>query len=125
VSEGILTKAVLDVQDEPSLQVHPIQYVTGQLERDAPNSAVRESTSLWCCCFSYLFSFCKKKKTRFDIIVDASDNVATRYLLNDACVLAGKPLVSGSALRMEGQVSAVCLSHPLASCLSHLIDARS
>jgi molybdopterin/thiamine biosynthesis adenylyltransferase len=31
----------------------------------------------------------------FDIIVDATDNVATRYLLNDACVLLGKPLVSG------------------------------
>ena len=36
--------------------------------------------------------------------MDATDNVATRYLLNDACVLAGKPLVSGSALRMDGQV---------------------
>lgn len=124
MSEGILTKAVLDVQDEPSLQVHPIQYVTGQLERDAPNSAVRESTSLWRCCFSY-FSFAKNKQTRFDIIVDASDNVATRYLLNDACVLAGKPLVSGSALRMEGQVSAVRLLRPLAYCLDPLIDARS
>ena len=42
---------------------------------------------------------------RYDIVLDATDNVATRYLLNDACVLAGKPLVSGSALRMEGQVT--------------------
>lgn len=40
----------------------------------------------------------------YDIVVDATDNVATRYLLNDACVLLGKPLVSGSALRFEGQV---------------------
>ena len=38
------------------------------------------------------------------MIADCSDNVATRYLLNDACVLLGKPLVSGSALRFEGQV---------------------
>jgi adenylyltransferase and sulfurtransferase len=38
------------------------------------------------------------------VVVDASDNVATRYLLNDACVLAKKVLVSGSALRFEGQV---------------------
>ena len=37
-------------------------------------------------------------------MLDATDNVATRYLLNDACVLADKPLVSGSALRFEGQV---------------------
>ncbi|KAI8618672.1 hypothetical protein BC830DRAFT_1165973 [Chytriomyces sp. MP71] len=42
---------------------------------------------------------------RFDVILDASDNVATRYLLSDACILLGKPLVSGSALRMEGQLT--------------------
>ena len=42
---------------------------------------------------------------RYDVVLDASDNVATRYLLNDACVLAGKPLVSGSALRFEGQLT--------------------
>ncbi|MEK7410520.1 MAG: ThiF family adenylyltransferase [Actinomycetota bacterium] len=40
-----------------------------------------------------------------DIIVDASDNVATRYLVNDASIVCGKPLVSGSALRFEGQLS--------------------
>ncbi|CAG8483626.1 6806_t:CDS:10 [Cetraspora pellucida] len=38
-------------------------------------------------------------------VIDATDNVATRYLLNDACVLTGKPLVSGSALRMDGQLT--------------------
>lgn len=42
---------------------------------------------------------------RYDIIVDATDNVATRYLLNDACVLLKKPLVSGSALQLEGQLT--------------------
>jgi adenylyltransferase/sulfurtransferase len=41
---------------------------------------------------------------QYDIVMDATDNVATRYLLNDACVMLGKPLVSGAALRMEGQV---------------------
>ncbi|KEP67263.1 UNVERIFIED_CONTAM: ThiF family protein [Hammondia hammondi] len=41
---------------------------------------------------------------RFDVIVDATDNQPTRFLLNDACVLAGKPLVCGSALRWEGQL---------------------
>ncbi|NXN27796.1 MOCS3 sulfurtransferase, partial [Nycticryphes semicollaris] len=41
---------------------------------------------------------------QYDIVADCSDNVPTRYLVNDACVLAGKPLVSGSALRMEGQL---------------------
>jgi molybdopterin/thiamine biosynthesis adenylyltransferase/rhodanese-related sulfurtransferase len=41
----------------------------------------------------------------YDIIVDGSDNFATRYLVNDACVLAGKPNVYGSVLRFSGQAS--------------------
>lgn len=36
----------------------------------------------------------------YDIVLDATDNVATRYLLNDACVMLKKPLVSGSALQV-------------------------
>jgi sulfur-carrier protein adenylyltransferase/sulfurtransferase len=41
----------------------------------------------------------------YDLVVDGSDNFATRYLVNDACVLLGKPLVYGSIFRFEGQVS--------------------
>jgi len=41
----------------------------------------------------------------FDVVLDCTDNVATRYLLNDACVMTRKPLVSGSALRWEGQLT--------------------
>ncbi|KAI8824822.1 adenylyltransferase [Fimicolochytrium jonesii] len=41
----------------------------------------------------------------YDYVLDATDNVATRYLLNDACVLLGKPLISGSALKMDGQLT--------------------
>lgn len=41
----------------------------------------------------------------YDIVVDGSDNFATRYLLNDACVIMNKPLVFGSILKFEGQVS--------------------
>jgi adenylyltransferase/sulfurtransferase len=43
--------------------------------------------------------------SQYDVVIDASDNVSTRYLVNDACVLAGKPLVSGSAVRFEGQLT--------------------
>ncbi len=43
--------------------------------------------------------------TQYDLIVDGSDNFATRYLVNDAAVLAGKPYVWGSIYRFEGQVS--------------------
>ncbi len=41
----------------------------------------------------------------YDVVVDGSDNFATRYLVNDACVLSGKPDVYGSIFRFEGQVS--------------------
>jgi sulfur-carrier protein adenylyltransferase/sulfurtransferase len=41
----------------------------------------------------------------FDLVVDGTDNFPTRYLLNDACVLLDKPLVYGSILKFEGQVS--------------------
>ena len=41
----------------------------------------------------------------FDIVVDGTDNFPTRYLVNDACVLTGKPNVYGSIFRFEGQAS--------------------
>jgi len=41
----------------------------------------------------------------YDVVVDGSDNFPTRYLINDACVLLGKPYVYGSIFRFEGQVS--------------------
>jgi adenylyltransferase/sulfurtransferase len=41
----------------------------------------------------------------FDLVVDGTDNFATRYLVNDACVLLGKPNVYGSIFRFDGQAS--------------------
>ena len=41
----------------------------------------------------------------YDVVVDGTDNFETRYLLNDACVLLGKPLVYGAIYRYEGQVA--------------------
>jgi len=41
----------------------------------------------------------------YDVVVDGTDNFATRYLVNDACVLLGKPNVYGSIFRFEGQAS--------------------
>lgn len=42
---------------------------------------------------------------QYDVIVDGTDNFPTRYLVNDACVLTGKPNVYGSIFRFEGQAS--------------------
>ncbi|WP_348813231.1 HesA/MoeB/ThiF family protein [Flavobacterium maritimum] len=41
----------------------------------------------------------------FDVIVDGSDNFATRYLVNDTCVTLGKSLIYGSILKFEGQLA--------------------
>ncbi|XP_043279425.1 adenylyltransferase and sulfurtransferase MOCS3 [Venturia canescens] len=54
---------------------------------------------------------------QYDIVLDATDNVPTRYLLNDACVLAEKPLVSGSALKLEGQLSVFNYKGPCYRCI--------
>lgn len=41
----------------------------------------------------------------YDLVIDGTDNFPTRYLINDACVLSGKPNVYGAILKWEGQVS--------------------
>lgn len=43
--------------------------------------------------------------SQYDLIIDGTDNFATRYLVNDACVLLGKPYVWGSIYRFDGQAS--------------------
>jgi sulfur-carrier protein adenylyltransferase/sulfurtransferase len=45
---------------------------------------------------------------QYDLVVDGTDNFATRYLVNDACVLLGKPNVYGSIFRFEGQSTIFC-----------------
>jgi len=53
----------------------------------------------------------------YDVVVDASDNFATRFLLNDACVLADTPLVHGAVYRFEGQATTVTGGRPCYRCL--------
>jgi molybdopterin/thiamine biosynthesis adenylyltransferase/rhodanese-related sulfurtransferase len=54
----------------------------------------------------------------FDIIADGTDNFPTRYLVNDACVLTGKPNVYGSIFRFEGQASVFAMKEgPCYRCL--------
>jgi len=50
----------------------------------------------------------------YDLVVDCSDNFATRYAINDACLLLGRSFVYGSIYRFEGQVSVFC--QPSAPC---------
>ncbi|TAH50430.1 MAG: molybdopterin-synthase adenylyltransferase MoeB [Betaproteobacteria bacterium] len=51
-----------------------------------------------------------------DVVLDCSDNFATRHAVNRACVRHRKPLVSGAAIRFDGQVSVFDLRQPQAAC---------
>jgi len=54
----------------------------------------------------------------YDLIIDGTDNFATRYLINDACVLLHKPYIWGSVLRFDGQASVFWSEHgPCYRCL--------
>jgi sulfur-carrier protein adenylyltransferase/sulfurtransferase len=56
--------------------------------------------------------------SRYDMIIDGSDNFTTRYLVNDAAVLLDKPIVYGSASRFDGEVSVFGVKHgPCYRCL--------
>jgi adenylyltransferase/sulfurtransferase len=52
-----------------------------------------------------------------DVVLDCSDNFPTRFALNRACVAARKPLVSGAAIRLEGQVAVFRPGGPCYQCL--------
>ncbi len=55
---------------------------------------------------------------RYDLVIDGTDNFPTRYLVNDACVLLGKPNIYGSIYRFEGQTTIFCTARgPCYRCL--------
>ena len=61
--------------------------------------------------------------SEYDIIVDGTDSLPTKYLLNDACVLEGKPLVYGSLYKFDGYVSTFNIQQEDGSFSTNLRDA--
>ncbi len=59
-----------------------------------------------------------------DVVVDASDNFATRHAINRACVATSKPLVSGAAIRFDGQVTVFDLRDTASSCYHCLFPEK-
>jgi adenylyltransferase/sulfurtransferase len=55
--------------------------------------------------------------SEYDLVVDCTDNFRTRFLLNDACVLADSPLSNGAVYRFEGQVTTFTREDPCYRCL--------
>jgi len=51
-----------------------------------------------------------------DVVIDATDNFATRHAINRACVKFRKPLVSGAGIRFDGQLAVFDLRHPVSPC---------
>ena len=58
---------------------------------------------------------------RADVVVDACDNFETRFELNEVCWRTGTPLVSGAAVRLEGQVSVFDPRDPESPCFHCLL----
>ena len=107
---GTLGIAEFDVVDSSNLQRQIIhgQSDVGRSKAESARDSVRETNP---------FVEVRLHETRleasnvldifagYDLILDGTDNFATRYLVNDAAVLAGKPYVWGSIFRFEGQAS--------------------
>ena len=80
----------------------------GQLKVEAAAAALRRLNDLVACELHPLRvapANVRALVASYDVVVDGSDNFPTRYLLNDACVSVGRPLVSGAIYKFEGQVS--------------------
>jgi len=122
---GVGTLGVIDfdVVDESNLQRQVIhgQSDIGRLKVESAAATVREinpyvnvvthNTSLTTDNVMEIFS-------QYDLIVDGTDNFATRYMVNDAAVLLGKPYVWGSIYRFDGQASVFWAEHgPCYRCL--------
>ena len=122
---GTLGIVDFDVVDESNLQR---QIIHGQSDVGRPKAEsarglgpgdqpVRRRS---CCTRTALDSDERawRSSRQYDLIVDGTDNFATRYLVNDACVLLGKPYVWGSIYRFDGQASVFWAEHgPCYRCL--------
>ena len=78
----------------------------GRAKPEAANAALHAlNPNVELLTYSHLLdaSNARQLVSAFDVIIDGSDRLSTRYLINDACVLEGKPLVSAAIHRFEGQ----------------------
>lgn len=97
VSEANLQRQVLygseDVGKLKSIiATKRVEHLNDLIETERINLKIDASTSL-------------KILKDYDVIVDATDNLKARYIINDSCVILGKPMVHGAIYKYEGQVS--------------------
>jgi adenylyltransferase/sulfurtransferase len=120
---GTLGVAEFDVVDPSNLQ-RQILYATSDAGRPKLDAAVRRLRELNPSCEvvphegPLSAENAREVLAPYDIVLDGTDNFATRYLVNDACVLLGKPYVYGSIYRFDGQASLFYPPHgPCYRCL--------
>jgi sulfur-carrier protein adenylyltransferase/sulfurtransferase len=104
---GIVDYDVVDVSNLQRQVIHST-LTLGQLKVESARQRMVELNPLvQVDVYNQLFTSANAMQIvqNYDVVVDASDNFPTRYLVNDVCVLAGKPDVYGSIFRFEGQVS--------------------
>ncbi|KAG8200880.1 hypothetical protein JTE90_015784 [Oedothorax gibbosus] len=104
---GIIDHDVVDVSNLHRQVAHKYSSVGQSKSESLKNSLKNLNPEVEISTYSVLLSSENIKDIikPYSILVDATDNVPTRYLLNDAAVLYDKYLVSGSALRFEGQLT--------------------
>ena len=121
---GTLGIIEFDTVDESNLQRQIIhgQSDVGRSKAESARDSVAEINPLidGACCTTERLDSSNVMEifAQYDLIVDGTDNFATRYLVNDACVLLGKPYVWGSIYRFDGQASVFWAEHgPCYRCL--------
>src|SRR5215475_13946879 len=122
---GVGTLGVIDfdIVDESNLQRQIIhgQSDIGRLKADSARDSIREiNPYVQVVVHNEALSNDNVKEIfrQYDLIIDGTDNFATRYLVNDAAVLLGKPYVWGSIYRFDGQASVFWAEHgPCYRCL--------
>jgi len=107
---GTLTICDFDVVDLTNLQrqiVHTTSAVgvNKAVSAQATLQAINPEITVNTVCEKSSAADFEKLITQADVVIDCSDNFATRYLLNRLCVQLKKPLVSGAAIGFEGQVT--------------------
>lgn len=99
-----------DVVEETNLHRQVIHDETkvGMSKAESAKQVINKLNSN-CECYIYKILLTRENALSimksYDIVIDATDNVCSTYLINDACVLLNKVLIQASALRMEGQLS--------------------
>jgi adenylyltransferase/sulfurtransferase len=118
---GTITLCDGDCVDLTNLQ-RQILYATGDVGQPkvtaaaARLSAVNPSVTLRPLAMRVEGDALRARVAEADVVADCSDNFATRHAVNRACVEAGKPLVSGAAIRFDGQVAVFDPRDPASPC---------